>query len=27
LNSDNCDNRTFEVLSGTTQVDEALAAL
>jgi uncharacterized protein YbjT (DUF2867 family) len=27
LNSDNCDNRTFEVLSGTTPVDEALAAL
>ena len=27
LDSDNCDNRTFEVLSGTTPVDKALAAL
>lgn len=27
LDSDNCDNRTFEVLSGTTQVEQALAAL
>jgi uncharacterized protein YbjT (DUF2867 family) len=27
LNSDNCDNRTFEVLSGTTPADKALAAL
>ena len=27
LNSDNCDNRTFEVLAGTTPLDEALALL
>lgn len=27
LESGNCNNRTFEVLSGTTPVDEALAAL